>query len=253
MNAKIDKEGENMDYKIKINEFEGPLDLLLHLVKVSNIDIYDININEITDQYFSYIHQMEELNINIASEYLVMAATLMEIKSKSLLPTKKEEEEKEEEEEEISRENLIEKLIEYQKYKEITKDFKALEQNRREIYVKSPSKINTLTDQKISPEEASSVDVLLEAWEKFLLRKNMEKPITTRVTTKEYSVKKRKSDIIHYLKQKPKAEFEELFDIYNRSYLVVTFMSILELAKENMVNLTQENAFDKIYIELRMI
>ena len=81
----------------------------------------------------------------------------------------------------------------------------------------------------------------------------MEKPITTRVTTKEYSVKRRKSDIVSFLKTKKKAEFEDLFDNYNKSYIVVTFMSILELAKENTVNLTQENSFDKIYIELKVM
>ena len=242
-----------MDYKIKINEFEGPLDLLLHLVKISNIDIYDININEITDQYFSYIHQMEELNIDIASEYLVMAATLMEIKSKSLLPKVKEDPLEEEEEEEVTRENLIEKLIEYQKYKEITKDFKKLEHHRREIYTKAPSNLNEISPQKLVPDENATIDNLVEAWEKFLLRKNMEKPITTRVTTKEYSVKRRKSDIVSFLKTKKKDEFEDLFDNYNKSYIVVTFMSILELAKENTVNLTQENSFDKIYIELKVM
>ena len=242
-----------MEYKIKINEFEGPLDLLLQLVKISNIDIHDININEITDQYFWYIHQMEELNIDIASEYLVMAATLMEIKSKSLLPVQKEEVIDEEEEEMATRENLIEKLIEYQKYKEVTKDFKELEYHRREIYTKAPSKLNEITEQKFISNEKATVDNLIEAWEKFLLRKNSEKPITTRITTKEYSVKRRKSDIISYLKTKKKAEFEDLFDIYNKSYIVVTFMSILELAKENAINLTQEVSFDKIYIELKVM
>ena len=90
-----------MDYSIKINEFEGPLDLLLHLIKQSNIDIYDIEICQITKQYLDYINKMEELNINVASSYIVMAAELMEIKSKSLLP-KKEEETEEEDEEVIS-------------------------------------------------------------------------------------------------------------------------------------------------------
>ena len=99
-----------MDYSIKINEFEGPLDLLLHLIKQSNIDIYDIEISEITKQYLDYINKMEELNINIASSYIVMAAELMEIKSKSLLP-KKEDDEEEEDEEVVSKENLINKLI----------------------------------------------------------------------------------------------------------------------------------------------
>ena len=93
-----------MDYSIKINEFEGPLDLLLHLIKQSNIDIYDIEISEITKQYLDYINKMEELNINVASSYIVMAAELMEIKSKSLLP-KKEDEEEEDEEENVSKEN----------------------------------------------------------------------------------------------------------------------------------------------------
>ena len=105
-----------MDYRVKIDEFEGPLDLLLHLIKESDIDIYNVNINEITTQYFDYIHAMEELNIDVASEYLVMASTLMEIKSKSLLPSTKENV-VEENEEEVSRENLIQKLIEYQDIK----------------------------------------------------------------------------------------------------------------------------------------
>ena len=159
-----------MEYLIKINEFEGPLDVLLHLVKISNIDIYDININEITNQYLDYIHKMEELNIDIASEYLVMAASLMEIKSKSLLPSH--DEETEEEEEEVSRENLIEKLIEYQKYKEITHNFKKLELARRNIYTKAPSKLNEMLDQKFTNDTNTTVDDLMEAFQKFLMRKD---------------------------------------------------------------------------------
>ncbi len=241
-----------MDYTIKINEFEGPLDLLLHLVHISNIEITEIHINEITDQYFNYIHKMEKLNINVASEYLVMAATLMEIKSKSLLP-KKDATPLEEEEEEISRESLIEKLIEYQKYKEVTKDFKKLEQQRREIYTKSPSKIENITTKENKIETPTDIEILTQAWEKFLERKNLEKPITTKIARKEYSVKKRKNDILTLLKGKKQAEFEELFDDYNKSYIVVTFMSILELAKENRVSLNQEGAFSKIYIELKVV
>ena len=95
-----------MDYSIKINEFEGPLDLLLHLIKQSNIDIVDIEINQITKQYLDYINKMEELNINVASAYLVMAAELMEIKSKSLLPLP-DKEETEDDDEVVSKENLI--------------------------------------------------------------------------------------------------------------------------------------------------
>ena len=123
-----------MNYSIKIDAFEGPLDLLLHLIKEKNVDIYDISIEEITKSYLDYINKMEELNINIASSYLVMAAELMEIKSKSLLP--KVENEEDNEEEEVSRENLINKLVEYKKYKEMTEVFKELEINRNNIYIK---------------------------------------------------------------------------------------------------------------------
>lgn len=239
-----------MEYRIKVNDFEGPLDLLLHLVKVSNIDIYDININEITKQYLDYIHKWEELNIDVASEYLVMAATLMEIKSKSLLPVLKKEED-ELDEEEVSRENLIQKLVDYQKYKEITKDFKKLELERRTIYTKAPSKLNEMLEQKFVNDTDTTVDDLLDAFQKFLTRKNMERPITTRVTNKEYSVRKRKVDITNHLRDHGKVEFTELFDVYNKSYVVVTFMSILELAKENVVMIRQDGNFDKILIELR--
>lgn len=240
-----------MEYCIKINEFEGPLDLLLHLVKESNIDIYDININEITTQYLDYIQKQEELNIDVSSEYLVMAATLMEIKSKSLLPSEKKQEE-EIDEEEISRESLIQKLVEYQRYKEITKDFKALELNRKNIYTKAPSKLNEMLDTKFVNDTDTTVDDLLKAFTLFLERKNMEKPITTKITSKEYSVRKRKSDIKSYLLTKGKAEFSELFTIHSKSFIVVTFLSILELAKEDEVVLNQESNFDKIYIELKV-
>ena len=160
-----------MDYSIKINEFEGPLDLLLHLIKQSNIDIYDIEICQITQQYLDYINKMEELNINVAASYIVTAAELMEIKSKSLLP-KKEEEIEEEDEEVISKENLINKLIEYKKYKEMAPSFKTLETNRQNIYIKSPEKLNNYLDEITIQNEDTSVDELVDAFKKFLERKN---------------------------------------------------------------------------------
>lgn len=239
-----------MDYNIKINEFEGPLDLLLHLIKESNIDIYDISIEEITNQYLDYINKMEELNIEVASSYLTMAAELMLLKSKSLLPSKKEEDEEIEDEEE-TREKLINRLVEYKKYKELTKDLKALEQQRKEFYIKSPSNLSNITDEKIKNDTDIGIDDLLQAFSAFLERKDKEKPLNTKITNKEYSVKLRKNDIKNYLQQRKKAEFKELFNIYNKSYIIVTFISILELAKENQVNLTQEDNFANIYIELK--
>lgn len=240
-----------MDYNIKINEFEGPLDLLLHLIKKSNINIYDISIDEITKQYLDYINQMEQLNINIASEYILMAAELMEIKSRSLLPSKTEEID-EDTEEEITKENLINRLIEYQKYKEITSEFKSLEQNRKQIYIKSPENITSMYNGKITNDGSVTIEDLMEALKKFQERKEKEKPLSTKVTRKEYSVRKRKEDVKKYLKEKGKSEFTELFSEYNKSYIVVTFMSILELVKEEEIFIKQEKNFDKIYLELQV-
>lgn len=239
-----------MDYSIKINEFEGPLDLLLHLIKQSNIDIYDIEISEITKQYLDYINKMEELNINVAASYIVMAAELMEIKSKSLLPKKEEDEE--EDEEVVSKENLINKLIEYKKYKEMTPSFKMLEENRKNIYIKSPEKLNNYLDNVIIKNDDTSVDDLVDAFKKFLERKNLEKPITTKITNKEYSVKERKNTIRNILKEKKKVLFTDLFEENNTSFIIVTFLSILEMTKEKETIIKQDTNFANIFIELKV-
>ena len=240
-----------MDYSIKINEFEGPLDLLLHLIKESNINIVDIEINEITKQYLDYINKMEELNINVAASYLVMAAELMEIKSKSLLPPK-EEEENDDDEETPSRENLINKLIEYEKYKNMVGTFKEMEENRQNIYVKAPEKISKYVDNTIINNDDTTVDDLVEAFKKFLERIDKEKPISTKITEKEYSVKERKRNIRNILKEKKKVFFTELFEVRSISFIVVTFLSILEMAKEKEVTLKQDNNFKDITIELKV-
>lgn len=232
-----------MDY-ITIDNFEGPLDLLLHLVKESNIDIFDISIVEITDKYLEYINR--EDNINVSSSYLVMAAELMYLKSKSLLPSMNKEEESEEE---ITRENLINKLLEYKKYKELTPKFKELEEERKKIYIKGPEKISDYTENHFDGE--ASIDDLLEAFKKFLERKEIEKPLETTITSREYSVRERKSGIRNILKTRKKAYLEELFEEYNRPYVVVTFLSILEMVKERDVLVKQDKNFDKILIELR--
>lgn len=240
-----------MDYSIKINEFEGPLDLLLHLIKQSNIDIYDIEISEITKQYLDYINKMEELNINVAASYIVMAAELMEIKSKSLLP-KKEDEDETEDEEEISKENLINKLIEYKKYKEMAPSFKELETTRQNIYIKSPEKLNNYLDEVVVNDGDTSVEDLIDAFKKFLERKNLEKPITTKITNKEYSVKERKHNIKNILREKKKVLFTELFEETNTSFIIVTFLSVLEMTKEKEIIIKQDTNFSNITIELKV-
>lgn len=240
-----------MDYSIKINEFEGPLDLLLHLIKQSNIDIIDIEINEITKQYLDYINKMEELNINVAASYLVMAAELMEIKSKSLLPINEEENE-DEEDEAVSKEKLINKLIEYQKYKDMVGTFKDMEAERQNIYVKSPEKISNYVDNKIINNNDTTVDDLVNAFKKFLERIDKEKPITTKITSKEYSIKERKKSIRNILKERKKVLFTELFEKKETSFIVVTFLSILEMVKEKEITIRQDANFKDITIELEV-
>ena len=233
-----------MHYVTKINEFEGPLDLLLHLIKKSNIDIYDISLSDITDQYLEYIHQMEELNLDIASEYLVMATELLEYKSRSLLP-KKIEDDKEEED---PKEELIKRLVDYKKYKEITSEFKKLEDIRSEIYTKTPSNINEC-DEKVINNSELSVNDLISAFKKFIDRKEYEKPLNTKITTKELSVSDRIIKIKEILKTKNEVNFIDLFDKLTKDYVVVTFLSILEMSKNKEIEIKQDNNFGNIIIK----
>ncbi len=237
-----------MNY-IKLSNFEGPLDLLLHLIKEGNTNIFDINIVEITDKYLDYIRREESLNINISSEYLVMAAELMYLKSKSLLPSVNNKEE--DNDEEVTRENLINKLLEYQKYKEVTSSFKELESERKNIYIKAPEKVSDYIDTKIEGE--ASVDDLLKAFKSFLERQELDKPLETTITRKEYSIRERKSGIKSILKEKKKVYLDELIEEHNKPYIVVTFLSILEMVKERDIIINQDKNFDKILVELRDI
>jgi len=231
-----------------IRDFEGPLDLLLHLIKKADIDIYDIKIEEVTNQYLKYIKDMEELDLNIASEYLVMAAELIEIKSRMLLPSNKHE--LEDDYEENPREILINKLIEYKKYKEATNDFKNLENTRQFIHTKTPESLKQYAnkDIKVVLDKELDLNDLMNAFNEFLKRKNMEKPLNTKITKKELSVTKRTVAIRSILKKKKKVAFEDLFEIITKEYVVVTFLSILNMAKNKEISITQNQNFKKIYI-----
>lgn len=238
-----------MDYKITIDAFEGPMDLLLHLIKSSNLDIYEIQLEEITKQYFDYIDAMEELNLNIASEYLTMAAELIEMKSAMLLPKKQIDED---EFEEDPREKLIKRLIEYKQYKEVTSEFKDLELERKQYFTKLPDSLNEYKDENVTVNFGNvGLSDLLNAFQRFLERKKEEVPIQTTVTKKEYSVHTRSNEIRSLLKKKKKVDFEELFEVITRDYVVVTFLSILDLAKKQELEIKQENNFSKIILSLK--
>ena len=218
-----------MNYTIEINNFEGPLDLLLHLIKKAELDICEISIVEITKQYLDYINLMESMNLNIASEYLTMAAELIEIKSSILLPKKKID--NEDDYEEDPKENLINRLIEYEKYKEVTEVLKKYEQDRKELYTKKPTDLeiyNTVTNE-IS--ENFDLNDLMSALNKMLDRKKLDKPLNTKITNREYSITERSNQIKNILKNKKQVEFTDLFDIYSKDYIVITFLSILTMAR----------------------
>jgi segregation and condensation protein A len=234
-----------MDYKITIDNFDGPLDLLLHLIKQSNIDIFDISIDQITKQYLEYIKAMENLNLNIASEYLIMAAELIEMKSSILLPNN---EVNNDEYEEDPREKLINRLLEYKRYKEVTSIFKNLEEVRKTIYTKDPSSLAMYQDSDVKVVSDLTSNDLFLAFQKFLERKELEKPLNTTITKKEYSVKERSNEIRNILRSKKQVSFFDLFEIITKEYIVVTFLSILELSKKQEVEIKQENNFEEIYL-----
>lgn len=230
-----------------IGDFEGPLDLLLHLIKKSKMDVFDVEISYITNQYIEYIEKMTELNLDIASEYLVMAAELIEMKSRKLLPSINDE--NEETEEENPEEVLRRRLIEYQKYKESTPIFRNLEQNRSSFYTKSPEVLNNYTDQKLVNDGSVDMYDLLDAFKKLLDRQKFSKPVNTKIARKELSVKDRVIKIREILKNKKKLNFIELFDDFSKPYVVVTFLSILEMTKNQEIIIKQENNFADIFLE----
>ena len=238
-----------MEYKFLINDFEGPLDLLLHLIKKNNVDICDIKISDITKQYLDYLEEMENLDLNIASEYLALSAELIEMKSLVLLSKP---EFSDDEYEEDPRENLIKRLIEYKKIKESTPKLKELEEERKKLYTKVASNMKQYQDENQKPDfNDIDLDCLLNAFSKFLERKEEEKPLNTKITKKEYSVSKRSREIKSLLRTKQKINFEELFEIQTKEYIVVTFLSILALAKKQELIIKQDNNFSNIVLSLR--
>ena len=229
-----------------IDDFNGPLDLLLHLVKENKMDLLNIKLEIIIDEYVNFIHKMEEMNLNVASSYLVMASELLELKSKMLLPKNEEEEPLDDPNTE---ERLIERLIEYEKYKEVTEKFKELESERKQIYTKLPESLKEYNDN-VLPNSDVSLEDLVDAFKKLLERKELEKPLNTKIIKEDISIKERVVSIKKLLKSKKKVNFLELFEVRNKDYVVATFLAILEMCKHNEIRLTQNDKFGDIICEV---
>lgn len=234
-----------MIYNFSTSDFEGPLDLLLHLIKVNKMEIETINVESITNQYMVFINKMKEDSIDIASEYLVMASELVHLKSKMLVNVK---DENDDEYEINSEEDLKEKLLEYERIKNITNTFKELESTRSEVYTKIPSNLSEY--KKDVPLDSSvTLEDLIDAFENFLNREKLKKPINTRITKRELSVDDRVKSIRSLFKNKKKVMFTELFEELSKPFVIVTFLSILEMSKNDEIKLTQEKNYGDILIE----
>ena len=231
---------------IEVNDFNGPLDLLLHLIKTSKMDIYDIDIKVITKEYIDYINNNKELTIDACSEYLVMASELIHLKSKQLLNKNNEEEENEYEIN--NEEELRNRLLEYQKIKEMASDFRELETKRGNVYTKLPENLNEFRKNKELNSDIT-LDDLLSAFQEFLKRKRLEEPLNTKVTKREVSVEERIKSIRQIIKVKGKVNFLYLFDDISKPYVIITFLSILNMTKNKEIKLSQTNNFVEIYIE----
>ncbi|WP_041058305.1 segregation/condensation protein A [Jeotgalibacillus campisalis] len=243
-----------MEYSVKVDAFEGPLDLLLHLIQGLEIDIYDIPMAEISEQYMLYIRAMKVLELNLASEYLVMASTLLAIKSRMLLPKHEESWDHDDApfEEEDPRDELVERLIEYRKYKHAAVELKEKEQERGSFYTKAPVDLSQFETQKQDSLEELQIDLhdLLGAFNKLMRRKKLKKPMSTKISRQEVSIDKRMEEILTDLRKLngPKL-FHEMFPITEKPHMVISFLAVLELMKRNEITIRQEHNFSDILVE----
>lgn len=240
---------ESKKYELRLDNFEGPLDLLCYLIDKNKMDIYKVSISDITDQYIQYLKEQEELNLEIASEFLVMASTLLLIKSKGLLPKV------EEEEEEITEEELLRRIIDYKKYKEISKVFKEKIEVFSKRFYKLPDKIE-LPKQEI--EKKFTMEDIVEKY-KLLIEKNENKKNENSLNIEKiavydsYSVADKVKDIFRELVRKPKFVFNKLFSLKEKpkAEVVTAFSSVLELSRRNKINAEQIETFGDIVISKR--
>ena len=238
---------ETQKYAIKIDNFEGPLDLLCHLIDKNKMNIYDINLSEITDQYIEFLKEQEKLNLEIASEFVVMASTLLFLKSKNLLPKQ------EEEEEEITEEELIRRIIEYKKFKEISKVLREKYIIFSNRYYDFDEKID-LQKQKL--EKKYDEAIIPEIYEN-LVEKNNEKinqnakNIEKIAITDNYTVASKVREMFRVLIKQKRFVFNKLFSIkkHNKQEVVTAFSGLLELSRRSKVETIQEELFGDITVE----
>lgn len=238
---------ETKKYSIKIDNFEGPLDLLCYLIDKNKMNIYDVNLSDITDQYIEYLYAMEQMNLEIASEFLVMASTLLYLKSKKLLPKQ------EEEEEEITEEELIRRIIEYKKFKEISKTLKENYKIYSNRFYKGQEEIK-LPKQKLEKDyEPGKIPEIYKALvERNSVKINQNaKNIEKIALVDKYTVAEKVREMYKILTKQKKFIFNKLFAINkkDKQEVVTAFSGLLEMSRRNKVETNQEELFGDIVVE----
>lgn len=243
-----------MSYSIKLDSFEGPLDLLLHLIDKAEVDIYDIPIAEITEQYLQTIHTLQELHLDVASEFVVMAATLLSIKSKMLLPKKEETVFQPlfdmDVEEVDPRDELVQRLLEYKRYKIIAENLREMEIGRSKVFTRPAEDLTPYIRAEEPTVSNVSIYDLVSALEKLFEKKSNAKEPLTRVSRDEISIKDRMKEIRQLLKVGGgMVRFSQLFvEAASRTEIVTTFLAILELMKAKRITCVQNQLFTEILI-----
>lgn len=240
-----------MEYQVKIDAFEGPLDLLLYLIKDTQISIDDINVTHITEQYINFIHAMEKLNLEVASEYLVMAAHLVYIKSKMMLPKTIVDEENINYEENPE-EKLKMRLKIYKLFKDITPFLRNLEEERSTYLNKIPTDLSNEIKLEVKDilVKDNNVYDLLSAFNKVLRRYMLHKPMKTKIQQQSITIEDRIISVRKMVKKHERLNFIDLYTLDDsKEVIVLTFMAILELAKEKEIKISQDDLFENIFID----
>jgi segregation and condensation protein A len=237
------------DIKIKLQSFEGPLDLLVHLIKKNQINVYDIPIALITEQYLEYLDLMQELNLDVASEFLVMAATLIHIKSRMLLP-RPDPEQEDQEPEEDPRDALVRRLLEHQKFKAAAELLHERETLRSAQWTRPDSRVEEIAGDEYEPELEVDLFSLLSAFKQVLQRARERPPLL--LPPEQISIETRIEQLMERLSETEACGFEDLFeDAATRADMIVTFLALLEMIRLKMIRVFQSGHFGAIRIYKR--
>jgi segregation and condensation protein A len=237
-------EGEESEgYRVQLPSFEGPLDLLLHLIRKHKIDIYDIPIVLVTEQYNSYLEAMEQLDLDIAADYIYMAALLIHIKSKMLLPRGEEGEEGEED----PRTELVEKLLEYQRFKAVAESLSEVDGVRQHVWSRPPGPHPEAEPAEVDLSEVSLFD-LIDAFRRALVRYKHDHPAPIELTHSAHKVSDKMVELVNELAVRAPIRLHWYLEGRGRSELVAIFLGMLELVRLGGISLAQSEAFGEVLV-----